>query len=288
LSVTDTESYINEKAQSIDQFFVRYFDALKAHSTPPLIKFQETIQYSLNSGGKRFRPVLALIIADLFKIPEEKVIPWAAAVEMVHTYSLIHDDLPCMDNDDVRRGKPTAHKVYGEALALLAGDALLTESFSIISQAYSSTPQICQQLVQLLSRSAGLQGMVSGQVLDLHAEKNPPTFEELLRVHTMKTAYMIEAPIQGAAIICSLDEPNVEVLRKYGQALGLAFQVADDILDHDQSGQDNRSFTKLVGYDESKKLLNELSEEALFHLNKVSPSATPLHYMIEYNLLRRG
>lgn len=284
----DFQILFKERVDKVNRFLEQYLDSVPLPQREPLEKYRKSLKYSVGSGGKRFRPLLALFVAELFGGSEEQLLPWAAAVEMVHTYSLIHDDLPCMDNDDLRRGKPTNHKVFGDALALLAGDGLLTESFLVISESYSDNPEIARRLTILLSTAAGTRGMVGGQVLDMHVDKAPPTFEDLLLIHKMKTAQMIEAPVQGAAIILGADDFKVEVLRKYGQALGLAFQVADDILDHGQSGQDNRSFTKLVGYDESKKLLNELSEEALFHLNKIKPSSTALHSMIEYNLIRRG
>jgi geranylgeranyl diphosphate synthase type II len=284
----DFENIFKDRAKKVDHFLDQYFQSIALPEKPPLARFQEALKYSLNSGGKRFRPLLAIMTAELFEKPEEKVIPWAAAVEMIHTYSLIHDDLPCMDNDDTRRGKPTNHKVYGEALALLAGDGLLTESFVLVSESYADSPALARHLVSLLAMAAGNRGMVGGQVLDMHAEKNPPTFEELLLIHKLKTAQMIQVPIQGAGLICEIDEPKIEVLRKFGEALGLAFQIADDILDHNQTGQDNRSFTKLLGYNESKSLLLEFSEEALFQLKKITPDTHLLHQMIEYNLIRRG
>ena len=284
----DFQNLFKERIAKIDRFLDRYIDSINLPSHEPLENYRKSLKYSINGGGKRFRPLLALFVAELFDGSEDRILPWAAAVELIHTYSLIHDDLPCMDNDDMRRGKPTNHKVYGEALALLAGDGLLTESFLLVSESYSDNPDLARKLTGLLSSAAGSRGMVGGQVLDMHAEKHPPNFEELLLIHKMKTAQLIEVPVQGAALIMGADDPIVEVLRKFGEALGLAFQVADDILDHGQSGQDNRSFTKLMGYDESKKLLNEMSEEALFHLNKIKSSSTPLHSMIEYNLIRRG
>lgn len=284
----DFENIFKERAERVDQFLAQYFESIIFPDREPLKHFNEAVKYSINSGGKRFRPILALMAAELFGKSEDEVMPWAAAVEMVHTYSLIHDDLPCMDNDDLRRGKPTNHKVFGEATALLAGDALLTESFFLVSQAYMDRPELARQLLGLLSMAAGTRGMVGGQVLDMHAEKNAPTFEELLLIHKLKTAQMIQVPLQGAALICGAEESKIEVLGKFGEALGIAFQVADDILDHDQTGQDNRSFTKLIGYNESKNLLIEFSEEALFQIKKIHSSSNLLHQMIEYNLLRRG
>jgi geranylgeranyl diphosphate synthase type II len=281
------EDIFKDRQSKIDQFLDQYFDAIDFPNREPLENFRKAVKYSVASGGKRFRPILSLLVAELFRGSEEKILPWAAAVEMIHTYSLIHDDLPCMDNDDMRRGKPTNHKVFGEAIALLAGDALLTESFFLISESYAENPEVARKLAGLLSQAAGIRGMVGGQVLDMHAEKNPPTFEELLLVHKMKTAQLIQVPLQGAALICGATEDKVDILRKFGETLGLAFQIADDILDHDQSGQDNRSFTRLLGYNEAKTLLIEFSEEALFQIKKISATSTSLHQMIEYNLVRR-
>ena len=272
----------------IDEFLDQYFDSIDLPEQVSLDHFRAAMKYSINSGGKRFRPLLALLVGEIFDTPEDRLMPWAAAVEFIHTYSLIHDDLPCMDNDDMRRGKPTNHKVYGESLALLSGDGLLTESFFLVSEVYSDQPELARRLVNLLALASGPRGMVGGQVLDMHFEKQSPSFEELLLVHKMKTAQLIQVPLQGAGWICGAEESKIDVLRKFGEVLGLAFQVADDILDQDQSGQDNRSFTKLIGYKESKSLLTELSEEALFHLKKINPQTNFLHQMIEFNLLRRA
>lgn len=276
------------RLHKIDDFLTQYFEAIDLPEQSSLQQFRESMKYSISTGGKRFRPVLALLVGEIFDTPEDRILPWAAAVEFIHTYSLIHDDLPCMDNDDLRRGKPTNHKVYGESLALLSGDALLTESFFLVSEVYADQPELARRLVNLLALASGARGMVGGQVLDMHFEKNQPSFEQLLLVHKMKTAQMIQVPLQGAGWICGVEEAKIDVLRKFGEVLGLAFQVADDILDHDQVGQDNRSFTKLIGYNESKSLLNELSEEALFQLKKINPHNNLLHQMIEFNLLRRG
>lgn len=281
------ENAFKERIQKVNDFIEQYFSKMSLPSAA-LENFRAAQKYSVALGGKRFRPLLALSVGDLLGFSEEKILPWAAAVEMVHTYSLIHDDLPCMDNDDLRRGNPTNHKVFGEALALLAGDALLTESFFIITEEYSDKPELARRLVHLLSSAAGPRGMVAGQVLDMEFERKAPSFEELLLIHRLKTAQMIQVPLQGAGMICGVDDVKTEVLRKFGEVLGLAFQVADDILDDGQAGQDNRSFTKLIGYRESKSLLVEFSEEALFHLKKIDSPSTLLHQMIEFNLLRRG
>ncbi len=276
------------RLHKIDEFLDQYFDAIDLPEQAYLNHFRASMKYSINSGGKRFRPLLALLVGEIFDTPEDRLLPWAAAVEFIHTYSLIHDDLPCMDNDDMRRGKPTNHKVYGESLALLSGDALMAESFFLVTEVYSDQPELARRLVNLLALASGARGMVGGQVLDMHFEKTQPSFEELLLVHKMKTAQLIQVPLQGAGWICGAEESKIDVLRKFGEVLGLAFQVADDILDQDQSSQDNRSFTKLIGYNESKSLLTELSEEALFHLKKINPQTNLLHQMIEFNLLRRA
>lgn len=281
-----TEIFFKEKTDRISHFLTSHFSGLNLPESPESKKIIESVLYSIQLPAKRFRPLLALLLAESYGYPDNKILPWAAAVEMVHTYSLIHDDLPCMDNDDFRRGKASNHKVYGESMALLAGDALLTESFSILSRYYESEPQILVGLVRILSNASGLSGMVLGQVMDMETDKRKFSFDEILKMHRLKTGQMIQAPLQGAGLICGLPEESLEIIRKFGEALGLAFQVADDLLDINENTQEGRSLTKMIGLRECKSLLVELSDEALFNLNKLDIHTDYLHKMIEYNLTR--
>jgi geranylgeranyl diphosphate synthase, type II len=243
--------------------------------SPQLLK---AMKYSLFSGGKRFRPTLALTVSS-------KAIAWAAAVEMIHTYSLIHDDLPCMDNDDERRGQPTNHKKFGEPLALLAGDALLTESFLLIAKAYAETPDIAQRLTALLARSAGASGMVGGQAMDMQIGQPLADVEAVLKVHTNKTAELIAAAIEGAAIVAGEPPELCGKLRALGLNLGLCFQIKDDLLD----GVQDQTAKSLLFFMSEKKLteiLNQKTEEGLSELEKLPLGAHELRPFFHYNLTR--
>ncbi|MNL22338.1 Farnesyl diphosphate synthase [compost metagenome] len=206
---------------------------------------------------------------------------------MIHTYSLIHDDLPCMDNDDVRRGKPTNHRVYGEDFALLAGDALLTEAFLLIAEGYSDNAFLVRQLTSLLSQAAGLRGMVGGQAIDLRAGETKLSKEELTHLHLLKTGALIRVSVEGAALIASAKPSDMDHLRKFGEGLGLAFQVADDILDHGEKDQDVRSFTGILGLEGTKTYLQEISNQTRAELHKVIPEAPMLEFLIGFNQNRQ-
>lgn len=208
----------------------------------------EAMRYSLLAGGKRLRPVLAMSFCALCGGRSEDALPFAAAVEMVHTYSLIHDDLPCMDDDDLRRGRPTNHKVYGEATAVLAGDALLTAAFRYLTKAKLPAARIVQA-VQVLSLCAGELGMVGGQVLDMQAEQRTCTEEEVLAIQSRKTGALISAACQLGVIAAGGSARQQEAAASYAASLGLAFQIEDDILD---VVGDEKTLGKAVGVDGSK------------------------------------
>ncbi len=206
-------------------------------------------RYSLLGGGKRVRPFLVNECARALGAPSEKSMPLACALEMVHTYSLIHDDLPCMDNDGMRRGKPTNHKVFGEANALLAGDALLTGAFGVIADADALDFEARTRAVALLSRMAGESGMIGGQVIDLAGEKSRLDFDTLLKLHTLKTARLMECAVCLGAICAGYGENTAEyrALSEYARCIGIAFQVIDDILDKTANEE---QLGKSVGSDE--------------------------------------
>lgn len=278
---------IAARTQAVNQFVEQYFEKMDLPMGEAILELRKAMVYSGTNGGKRFRPVLSLLVGELFGCAPERILPFAAAVEFIHTYSLIHDDLPCMDNDDIRRGKPTNHKVFGEDLALLAGDALLTEAFMLIADSYSDTSVLVGQLTRLLSYAAGIRGMVGGQAIDLRAGAKKFTKEELNHLHLLKTGALIRVSVEGAALIAGAGPVEIESLKKFGEGLGISFQVADDVLDHGEKEQDVRSFTGIIGLEETKAYLQELSKSTLAELHKVSADAPMLEYLITYNQSRK-
>jgi len=251
-------------------------------------QLKDAISYSFLQKGKRFRPLLGLMVAETFAVHPQKIIPWAAAIEMVHIFSLIHDDLPCMDDDDLRRGEPTSHKIYGEAMALLAGDALLTEAFREISRAYQREPEKALQLVNLLAEATGLLGMVGGQAIDLSAQEQKISLADLKVMHAMKTGALIRASIEGAAVACGLSAEKVQICRQFGTQLGLAFQIKDDLMDSTAEHIEKGSFPEILGLSESQKYLEEISKECVAQLNKLAISENGLlSQMVQYNLQRK-
>ncbi len=208
-------------------------DRLLPPATAIPARLHEAMRYSMKAGGKRLRPVLVLAAADLFD-PEEKLdpSPAAVAVECIHTYSLIHDDLPCMDDDDLRRGRPTCHKAFDEATALLAGDGLLTHAFALLAEGYRRTPRLAAALSRQLADAAGAGRLIGGQMLDLLAEKSSEITDATLRqIHDRKTAAMILTPLVMGGLIGGARAADLTTLRSAGQHLGMAFQIVDDILD---------------------------------------------------------
>lgn len=204
-------------------------DFLKRAAIPG--KLKESMIYSLMAGGKRVRPILLFAALDALGCPEEKGLSVATGLEMIHTYSLIHDDLPAMDNDDLRRGKPTNHVIFGEGTAVLAGDGLLTAAFDLIAGDPGLNTDIRCRIIQMLANAAGPEGMVGGQEDDLEAEEKTLTIQELMSVHRRKTGRLILFPVAAAALIASASDRQQQALEQYAGHLGLAFQIGDDILD---------------------------------------------------------
>lgn len=218
--------FLNSRKQKIEEALPLYIKELQ---TPQRLK--DSMLYSLEAGGKRLRPVLVLALLHTYNKPEEMGIATACAIEMIHTYSLIHDDLPCMDDDDLRRGKPTNHKVFGEAIAVLAGDGLLTQSFSLITNDPTCTAEQKLRLLSELVKSAGAEGMVGGQVADMEGEAKSLSLEELQSIHENKTAKLLGFSILAGAILAEAPETDIEKLREFSYHIGIAFQIRDDILD---------------------------------------------------------
>ncbi|RYL92354.1 polyprenyl synthetase family protein [Sporolactobacillus sp. THM7-4] len=224
--ISSLNRYMTEKKAWIDSQLPLF---LQNASIPE--KLKKSMSYSLTAGGKRIRPILLFAALDAFGEDEEKGLATAVAIEMVHTYSLIHDDLPAMDNDDLRRGKPTNHTIFGEATAILAGDGLLTLAFQIVASDSLLDARTKIKLVELLASAAGAEGMVGGQEEDLEAEDKILTLDQLMAVHRKKTGRLIKMPVEAAALIGQATDRQFEALSAFSDHLGLAFQIGDDILD---------------------------------------------------------
>ena len=256
------------------------------------------MRYSLLSGGKRIRPILLLEFYSLFGGRAEGALNFAAAIEMIHTYSLIHDDLPCMDNDDMSRGKPSCHKAFGYDTALLAGDALLTHAFFAAANAADIPPERVSRAISVLAQKAGIYGMVGGQVMDLDFEKNGANGEELTAMYIKKTSCLLEAAPMCGAVLAGADEETVKKTEEYAENLGLAFQITDDILDctADEKtlgkpiGSDKKNgkttFVTLLGLDGAKQKAALLTKKAEDILNGFSGDTSYLKELTEYLLNR--
>jgi geranylgeranyl diphosphate synthase type II len=274
-----------ERKEWVDSAFDRLLETWQIPSSGGIQKLKESMSYSLSRGGKRFRPVLSLLIAESFAVHPQRVLPWGMAVEMIHTYSLIHDDLPCMDNDDFRRGEPTNHKVFGETTALLAGDTLLTEAFGLLAHSYQEDPRVGLHLVALLSDAAGLFGMVGGQAMDLAFQKEKAQLEDLKLMQEMKTGALIRVSAEGAALICGLPGEKVQLCRQFGEKLGLAFQLKDDLLDAVEKSELG-SFPGIIGIEKTNEYLQQISQQAFEILNQLGLSEGSLQELVQFNLTR--
>ncbi len=235
----------------------------------------DSMKYSASSGGKRIRPFLTLEVAKMLGGKKDAALPYACAIEMIHTYSLIHDDLPCMDNDDIRRGKPTNHIVFGEANALLAGDALLTKAFEVASTNEFVSNKNKVEAVLLLAQNSGADGMIGGQVLDLAGEKERLSEKTHLMMNRMKTGCLIRTAALLGCLSAGYGEGTFEYIdiKKYAENIGLAFQIEDDILDY--GTEDNKTtFLSFMTIDEAKAKINELTSEAIDIISKYDGSET--------------
>jgi geranylgeranyl diphosphate synthase type II len=296
----DLKQYLKDRCQLVDAALDKY---LPKESELPAV-LHKAMRYSIFAGGKRVRPILLLAACEAVGGDIEKAVPAACAMEMIHTYSLIHDDLPAMDNDDFRRGRPTSHKVFGEATAILAGDALLTEAFILLSSpetAASVEPARLLLVMNEIGRCAGSRGMIGGQVVDMNSEGKPEIdFATVEYIHTHKTGALIKASIRAGALLGGADEAGETALVKYGEAVGLAFQIADDILDiegtTEEIGKDAGSdlergkatYPAVIGLTESKKRADELVDVALEALSGFDEKADPLREIATYIVKRKS
>ncbi len=289
--------YLQERQKLINEELDRYLPA--AEEFPQTL--HRAVRYSVFAGGKRLRPILVMAGAESLGKDKELVLPTACAFEFIHTYSLIHDDLPAMDDDDLRRGKPTCHKVYGEAMAILAGDALLTKAFEVISENLSVpgvTAGAVARVVKIAAVGAGCAGMVGGQVADLEAEGQPADKDKMLCIHNYKTGALFRASLQAGAVLAGGGEQEIAALDKYAEYFGLAFQITDDILDIEGevavlgkpvgSDEKNRKATypALYGLEQSYRMAEENVAKAVDALRYFSDRAEPLRQLARFLLTR--
>ncbi|OKH14157.1 geranylgeranyl pyrophosphate/diphosphate synthase/geranyltranstransferaseCrtE [[Limnothrix rosea] IAM M-220] len=261
----------------------------------------EAMRYSLLAGGKRLRPILCLAACEMLGGTAEMAMNTACALEMIHTMSLIHDDLPAMDNDDLRRGKPTNHKVYGEDIAILAGDGLLSYAFEYVARTKNVPAERLLQVVIRLGQAVGAEGLVGGQVVDLQSEgKTDITEETLTFIHTHKTGALLEVCVTSGAILAGATEAEILKLQKYAQNIGLAFQIVDDILDITQTAEElgktagkdldaqKATYPSIWGLEKSKAEAQRLTEEAIASLGEYGEGAAPLKALAEYIVNRKN
>lgn len=287
---------LKQKANYIEELLKEYMPKEKGYQKTVI----EAMNYSLSAGGKRLRPILTLEACRAVGGLEEDAIPFAMAIEMIHTYSLIHDDLPALDNDDLRRGRPTNHKVYGEAMAILAGDSLLNYAFEVMLSNSISKEDSNKYLkaINEIAKTSGIYGMIGGQVVDVESENIKIEKEKLDFIHLNKTAAIMVGCMRAGAIVGGADEEKLNMITTYGKNIGLAFQIVDDILDivGDEAklgknvGSDienNKStYPSLLGLEKSKEIANNLIDEAKENINGLCGDTTFLEGLAEYIISR--
>lgn len=291
--------YLEEKRAIVDSALERYFPG--DLETPTTLRM--AIRHSLFAGGKRLRPILAMASFEAAGGAGNGVLPFACALEMVHTYSLIHDDLPALDDDDYRRGRPTCHKVFGEAAAILAGDALLTEAFQLMTSRAARgglgvSDGVILDLINRVAQAAGILGMVGGQVVDIESEGKEVDLPTLLYIHTHKTGAMILAAVQIGTKLADADQETYKALTRYGERIGLAFQIADDVLNVEGNaalmgktvGSDaekrKATYPAVVGLEESKKRARELVNASIEALSSFGVEADRLREIAHFIVAR--
>lgn len=298
MSAFDLQAYLKERRALVDAALERF---LPPDDTPPPT-VHRAMRYSVMAGGKRLRPILVIAGAEALGGPPETVMPTACALELIHTYSLIHDDLPAMDDDDYRRGRLTNHKVFGEAIAILAGDALLTLAFKLVADntALVNDARVLRDVVAELADAAGTCGMVGGQVVDIESEGKAVTTETLEYIHRHKTAALIRASLRVGALLAGGDDKSVKAIGEAGSDLGLAFQIVDDILDVEgnleelgkTAGSDERkqkaTYPALHGLEASRRQAKMLIERVKQRLGVFGARAVPLQALADYVFERKN
>ncbi|GLI36562.1 polyprenyl synthetase family protein [Geobacter hydrogenophilus] len=296
----DLKNYLKERCAIVDDALDRYLPG----ETDLPVSVHRAMRYSVFAGGKRIRPVLMLAACEAVGGAPDLAIPAACAMEMIHTYSLIHDDLPAMDDDDFRRGRPTNHKVFGEAIAILAGDALLTEAFILMSSPEYAAKVGSARILPVIHEigiCAGSRGMVGGQVVDMESEgKKDIDLATVQYIHTHKTGALMKASVKAGAILGGAEGDTLAAMTRYGEAIGLAFQIADDILDiegtTEQIGKDAGSdeargkatYPAVMGLADSKRRAQELVDMALESLSPFGEKAEPLREIARYIVARKS
>lgn len=285
---------LQELKELIEQYIVEYFD----RKPEELKGYLEPMLYSLKVGGKRIRPILMMLTHRLYKNDCKEVLPFALAMEMIHTYSLVHDDLPSMDNDDLRRGMPTNHKKFGEARAILAGDGLLNEAMLIMINQCVDLEERKAKAAQLVAKAAGSEGMILGQIIDIESENKQISEEMLLKMHKNKTGQLIKASVMSGAILGGANEKELETIKLYGEKLGLAFQIKDDILDYmgdekavgkSLSDKENQktNFVTMYGIEKCKVKCEELTNQCIELLNSLNKDVNLLIELTDFLLKRQ-
>ncbi|AXU71149.1 TPA: polyprenyl synthetase family protein [Clostridioides difficile] len=283
---------LKEKASFVEKILKEYMPKEEGYQKTVI----EAMNYSLSAGGKRLRPILTLEACKIVGGNEDEAIPFAIAIEMIHTYSLIHDDLPALDNDDLRRGRPTNHKVYGEAMGILAGDALLNYAFEVMlaGSINKENPEKYLKAINEIAKGAGIYGMIGGQVVDVESENKQIEKEKLDYIHMNKTAAMMVGCMRAGATIGGANSEQMEEITKYAKNIGLSFQIVDDILDivGDEAklgkkvGSDienhKSTYPSLLGLDKSKEIAHNLIDEAKKSIEKLSDDVDFLKGLAEY------
>lgn len=292
------KEYLNEKRIIVDEALNRFLPETKG----PANELYNAMRYSLFAGGKRIRPILCIAAAEAVGGTHEDVMPVACALEMIHTYSLIHDDLPAMDDDDLRRGKPTNHMVYGEAIAILAGDGLLTEAFRIMASSEliaRSGAERFRRAIEMVASAAGARGMVLGQALDIRAEGKTIETSHMEIIHAHKTGALLRASVTTGAMLGRGTDEQIEQIEKYGKYIGLAFQISDDILDIEgsteelgkQTGVDAKrgknTYPSNYGMEKSKSMLKEITANAIEAISEFDNRAEILRHIAFYIMERK-
>ena len=282
----NTKDYLKRRRDVVDRALREYLPPDDAKT-----KLHQSILYSIHPGGKRLRPILCLAASELICGSYENVLPAACAIEMIHTYSIIHDDLPSMDNDDIRRGKPANHKVFGEAVATLAGDALLTDAFNLVTEKLIEegvSSELILRVISVISEAAGSKGMVLGQAFDIEMEGiEDPSVNEISNTYLMKTAKIITASVLSGAMLSGAGERELLKLKSYSEKIGIAFQIKDDILDvvgshgtkqesRDKAGVKKHTYVSVMGVKKSKAKVSELTNQAMAELESFQKTPNPL------------
>lgn len=277
----------------VDQYLTTYFQDKNDYNK----LIYEAMAYSIEVGGKRIRPILMLLTYSMYKSNYKNILPMACAVEMIHTYSLIHDDLPCMDNDDLRRGMPSNHKKFGEGVAVLAGDALLNEAFNVMLSC-NIEHSVKIEVMKILSYSSSAEGMIGGQIVDILSENRSISEEELYYMHSKKTGELIRSSIVCGSILGGASKEETRILDEYGKKLGLVFQIKDDILDVEgdkeklgkninvDSDNDKTTFVTLYGIEQCKRMAKNITDECFKLLYSLDRETKELEDITSFLLLR--